>query len=37
LPLDEYDWLKWSHDKFRTHDVLTVVDSDVCNDRVQHV
>jgi len=22
LPLDEHDWLKWSHDKFGTHDLL---------------
>jgi len=22
LPLDEHDWLKWSHDNFRTHGLL---------------
>jgi len=23
LPLDEYDWLKWLHDKFGTHDLFS--------------
>jgi len=23
LPLDEHDWLKWSHDNFGTHDLLS--------------
>jgi len=23
LPLDEYDWLKWLHDKSGTHDLLS--------------
>jgi len=23
LPLAKHDWLKWSHDKFGTHDRLT--------------
>jgi len=24
LPLDEHDWSKWSHDKFGTHDLLSL-------------
>jgi len=23
LPSDEHDWLKWSHDNFGTHDLLS--------------
>jgi len=33
LPLDQHDWLKWSHDNFGMHDLS--VDRGICNGSVR--